>query len=97
MLQAAKRMREAIARGEEAERRLRRFLQAIHGSKAPTLLRYGIQPHRERRRPAEEPEAAAPDAPGASAAAGDFQPNGSTISTPAFSKSRRFLVTTAIP
>jgi len=70
-LQAAQRMREAIVRGEDAERRLRRLLQAIHGATDSKLLRYGIQPHRERRRPTDEaevPEAAAPDAPGEPAA-----------------------------
>jgi hypothetical protein len=55
MLDAAERMRQAVARGEEAESRLRRIFQAAHGAASPLLHRYGIKPRRERRRAKEQP------------------------------------------
>jgi hypothetical protein len=57
MLAAAERMRQAVVRGEEAERRLRRIVQAAHGAASPLLLRYGIKPRRERRRAPNQPDA----------------------------------------
>jgi hypothetical protein len=44
-----KRLEQAIARGEEAEQRFRRLLQATYGTKNPQLHRFGLKPHRRRR------------------------------------------------
>jgi hypothetical protein len=49
MLVEAKRMREATVRGEEAEKRLRRFLQAVYGPASPELLRFGLKPRKGRK------------------------------------------------
>jgi hypothetical protein len=56
MLDAAERMRHAVARGEQAESRLRRIVQAAHGAASPLLIRYGIKPRRERRRAKKPPD-----------------------------------------
>src|SRR3954468_7087196 len=45
----AKRLEQAITRGEEAEQRLRRFLQASYGPTRPQLYRFGLKPRRGRR------------------------------------------------
>jgi hypothetical protein len=45
----AKRLREAIVRGEEAEKRLRRFLQAVYGPDSPELRRFGLKPRKGRK------------------------------------------------
>lgn len=50
MLLEAKRMREAIARGQDAEQRLRRFLQAVYGPASPQLHRFGLKPRKKRRK-----------------------------------------------
>jgi hypothetical protein len=45
----AKRLEQAITRGEEAEQRLRRFLQASYGPASQELYRFGLKPRRGRR------------------------------------------------
>jgi hypothetical protein len=45
----AKRMRAAIARGEEAEKRLRRFLQAVYGPASLKLHSFGLKPRKSRK------------------------------------------------
>jgi hypothetical protein len=45
----AKRLEQAITRGEEAEQRLRRFLQASYGPTSQQLHRFGLKPRRGRR------------------------------------------------
>jgi hypothetical protein len=57
-LATAEHLRETIARGQEAESRLRRFLKATYGTGNLELAKHGIQPHRRRRRP--EPVNTAP-------------------------------------
>jgi len=52
-------LREAVARGKEAEARLRALLKGAYGSKSKQLIRFGLRPQRKRRR----------DAPGADAQA----------------------------
>ena len=49
MLVEAKRLRAAIVRGEEAEKRLRRFLQAVYGPASPELRRFGLKPRKGRK------------------------------------------------
>jgi hypothetical protein len=49
MLGEAKQLRAAIVRGEEAEKRLRRFLQAVYGPASPELLRFGLKPRKSRK------------------------------------------------
>jgi hypothetical protein len=56
----AKRLQQAIVRGEEAEQRLRRFLQASYGPTNPQLRRFGLKP-RKGRRP--EPRTIDPNSP----------------------------------
>jgi hypothetical protein len=51
MLVETKRMREAIVRGQDAEQRLRRFLQAVYGPSSPQLHRFGLKPRKKRRKP----------------------------------------------
>ncbi len=45
-------LREAIARGKEAEARLRAFLKGTYGRESTELIRFGVQPQRKRRRAA---------------------------------------------
>ncbi len=45
----AKRLRAAIVRGEEAEKRLRRFLQAVYGPDSQELRRFGLKPRKSRK------------------------------------------------
>jgi hypothetical protein len=51
VLVEAKRLEQAITKGEEAEQRLRRFLQASYGPTSPQLHRFGLKPRRGRRPP----------------------------------------------
>src|SRR5262249_5529581 len=46
-----KRMREALQRGQDAEQRFRRFLQAVYGPSSPQLHRFGLKPRKKRRKP----------------------------------------------
>jgi hypothetical protein len=48
-LAEAKQLRAAIVRGEEAEKRLRRFLQAVYGPASPELWRFGLKPRKVRK------------------------------------------------
>jgi len=48
MLVEMKRLREAVARGQDAEKRLRRFLQAVYGPASPQLHRFGLKPRKKR-------------------------------------------------
>jgi hypothetical protein len=43
-------LREAVARGKEAEARLRALLKGAYGRKSKQLVRFGLQPQRKRRR-----------------------------------------------
>jgi len=53
-------LREAVARGKEAEARLRALLKGAYGSKSKQLIRFGLRPQRKRRRgePSADTEAA---------------------------------------
>jgi hypothetical protein len=53
MLVETKRMRDAVKRGQQAEQRLRRFLQAAYGPSNPQLHQFGLKA-RKARHPAPE-------------------------------------------
>ena len=61
-------LREAVARGKEAEARLRALLKGAYGSKSKQLIRFGLSPQRKRRSGAPGAEA---ETKGAATGAGE--------------------------
>ncbi len=61
--EASRKLQELMDRGRNLESRVRASLRGVHGGDNTELLKYGIQPRRQRRKKAEGPEGEPPSEP----------------------------------